>query len=161
MTAKEFEKGILDYKDHLFRAARCITRCDADAEDAVCEAIVKAYTHLDALKYRRAFHAWMLKITIRESYRICRLRGGETPLSDADALPGAHDGYEEDGLLCYVNLLPEELRLPVLLFYFEGMHTSEIADLLKIPEGTVSSRLNRARTRLRVMIPMEGKSYAI
>jgi len=161
LTAKEFENGVLSCKDQMFRAAFCITRSDADAEDAVCEAIIKAYTHLDSLKHKRAFRAWMLKIVIREGYRIVRTRADAVSIENADALPAGLDSYEEDGLLYYVNLLPEELRLPVLLFYFEGMRTAEIANQLGIPEGTVGSRLNRARAKLRAIIPMEGEQNAI
>ena len=56
-----------------------------------------------------------------------------------------------------VYALPEKYRLPVMLFYFEGMAVADIAKALDLPQGTVISQLHRGRERLRE----ELKDYGI
>ncbi|MGV2644315.1 hypothetical protein GNF86_23525, partial [Clostridium perfringens] len=63
-----------------------------------------------------------------------------------------NDVYEDIDLTRAINLLCEELRIVTVLFYFEDMATKDIAVILEIPEGTVRSRLSRARQQLRKVI---------
>jgi RNA polymerase sigma-70 factor (ECF subfamily) len=85
-------------RDALFRVASSILRNDADAEDAVSEATLKAYIHFGRLRRVESFKPWIMKILVNESYAIARKRKsfepldnipeetGEVPLSPADSL---------------------------------------------------------------------------
>ncbi len=158
MDREKFCCLIIRYKNNLFRAAHCILRNDADAEDAVCEAIAKAYAKRKTLRQEDAFRAWMLRIVINESYTIVRRRKEFVGLEYAEerASPGES---EEMGLMYYVRQLGEEMRLPVLLFYYEDIRIRDIAVMLRLPENTVKSRLRRAKEKLRDMMTTEVEAY--
>jgi RNA polymerase sigma-70 factor (ECF subfamily) len=141
-------------RDALFRVASSILRNDADAEDAVSEATLKAYIHFGRLRRVESFKPWIMKILVNESYAIARKRKsfepldnipeetGEVPLSPADSL----------ALWNAVSQLPEEFRAVTVLFYYEDMSIKDIGKILRVPIGTVNSRLSRARERLRVLL---------
>ena len=59
-----------------------------------------------------------------------------------------NDNYQNIDLKRAIDSLNEELRLTIILFYFEDLTISEIANMLNIPEGTVKSRLSRAKSKI-------------
>ncbi len=157
MKQEAFCELVMQYKDNLFRAARCILRNETDAEDAVCEAIVKAYTKLWTLKSEGAFRAWMMRITVNEAYTVIRRRREIVGLEMAGERSAPQT--EDLGLLHYVNMLGEDMRMPVLLYYFEDIRIKDIAVILGLPENTVKSRLRRAKEKLRELLAPEVEAY--
>ena len=71
-SKEEFSRLVLKYKDSLFFTAKSILRNDTDAEDAVCNAIMKAFENLEQLKEENYFKSWITRIVINEAYMICR-----------------------------------------------------------------------------------------
>ena len=142
---------IKDYKMNMFRVARSILHNDSDAEDAISESVLTAYTSLFTLKNRDSFKPWVMKILVRECYRILRKRAAvdyydelpEIPVSDAD---------NTEVLWGYVNQLPSEYRSAVVLFYYEDMSIKTIAKTLSLSQGTVKSRLSRGKAKLKQLI---------
>jgi len=94
----------------------------------------------------------MCRILINECYQICRANKRVVPLEDyieADSPPKQQNDL---GLFDAIMELKTDLRLVIVLHYIEGFQTMEMAEMLKIPEGTVKSRLSRARTELKAVL---------
>ena len=157
----------------LFRAARAVVRNDAEAEDVVQEAYVKAFTRLDSFKGGAAFSTWLTRIALNEALgRIRRRRptdniedletkatadGGRVvmfPTSltslDADAETGRSQAREllEDA----IDELPQIFRVVFILRDVEELSVEETASQLSLRPETVKTRLFRARRLMRSAI---------
>lgn len=128
------------------------------AEDAVQEAFAEAFLHLANLQEADAFPGWFKVIIERQCHRLLRRKQHATiPLEEA----GAKDGGEDDvaailerkewqaRLRQSVEGLPENLKVAVQLFYFQGYAIKEIASFLAVSPGTLKKRLFDARNKLR------------
>jgi RNA polymerase sigma-70 factor (ECF subfamily) len=158
-----FEIVMRRYNQRLFRAARAILRDDADAEDAVQQAYLAAYTHLDQFAGTARFSTWLTRIAIREALGKLRSRkrrgevefdGGaeETMMKDPpDDSPERHAQRRELGgiLEAAVDALPEIYRVVFMMREVEQLSTQETADVLELSEEAVKVRLHRARGMLR------------
>ena len=135
----------------LYRLAKSLLRQEEDAQDAVQDAILSAYEKLGSLRCREKFRPWIMRILANACYDILRARKDTAALEDAAAIP-APTGRELGELLCLreaVDQLPAEYRAVIVLFYYEGLSIREIARTLRLTQGAVKTRLNRAREKLR------------
>ena len=150
------------YGPAMFRVARALLPTDADAEDAVANAMLSAWKHLSALRDPARIRPWLMAITAncaREMHRQATRRPRTTALKDAEQLPAASPASEkEDGLWDAVQALPAEYRAVLVLFYYEELPIREIARALRLPQGTVKSRLARGRERLRAWYRKEREN---
>lgn len=135
-----FSRLIRAAETELYGVARSIVRSDEDCADALQETILKAYRALPKLRQPAYFKTWLIRILINECNRILRRR--------RRVVPAAGDDYRNVELHDAVERLEEGLQLVVQLHYFRDMPVSEISSLLDTPEGTVKSRLHRARLLL-------------
>lgn len=150
----------------LFRVARGIVDTDAEAEDALQEAYLSAFSKLDGFQERASFSTWITRIVINTSRMQRRCKSpeerydtvDETHLSRVLTFPGQNSELPDAalgraqlrGLLeTAVSELPPEMRLPFLLRESEGMSVMAIARELQLNPITVKTRLFRARLRLR------------
>ena len=138
----------------MYRAARTILDSDADAEDAVSEALLRAWQAFGRLKSEEALKGWLLKITVNCAYDQRRRARPTVPLEEAAC--AAAPAQEPLGLWELVQALPEDQRLVVTLYYYDGLSVGEIAQVLGAPQGTVKSRLSRGRDKLRERLREEG-----
>lgn len=144
-----FAERVLEIEGLLFTVGYAIT-CDRElTRDAVQESLCRAWARRGTLRDQALFKAWLVQILKNTCMTMLRRRG--RPEAGADAPPEAADGPRDARLDVdrAVRALPERLRLPVALFYFERLRVSEIAPLLGIPEGTVKARLHEARQQLK------------
>ena len=142
----------------LYRLAFSITRNSSDAQEAVAEAVCRAYERYPQLREKEKLPRWLLKITANEARRLCQRRGRTVSLDDLPtepAIPGRETG--DDTLWQAVQTLPRDQREAVVLFYYEDLTVEQIAKTLNIPQGTVKSRLSRAREKLRTMLCEEAE----
>lgn len=123
------------------------------AEDAVQETFLKAYKKLDQFQGNANIKTWLSSIAInccRDMHRGSWFRHIDRSIS-VDQLPAraeeAIPAY--DAVTIEVMRLPIRLREVILLYYFQDMDTTEIAETLRISQQAVSNRLQRARTKLR------------
>jgi RNA polymerase sigma-70 factor, ECF subfamily len=158
-----FEILMRRYNQRLFRAARAILRDDADAEDAVQQAYLAAYAHLDQFAGTARFSTWLTRIAIREALGKLRTRKrrGEVELDVEaeetmmkDEPESSPEKYAERRELSAVlegavDELPEIYRVVFMLREVEQLSTSETADALELSEEAVKVRLHRARAMLR------------
>ena len=158
MTKDVFIKEVRDAEAMLYHISKSILKNDSDCGDAVQETILKAYEKLPTLKKEKYFRTWITKILINECNGILRKRKNVIP----------YEEYMEDRyshLYMAIMELPEDLRILVTLYYLEGFSQKEISEALDIPEGTIKSRLSRAREFLKAQLsdeeekrPMPGKN---
>lgn len=139
----------------LYRVSKSILANDNDCADAVQEAILKAYANLHTLRYEQYFKTWLVRILLRECYKIQRSFKRFVPYEEylTDKSIGINEDYLE--LYSAIMSLKEELRILVVLYYVNGFSSEEIAKILKIPKGTVNSRMARARKKLKQVIEEE------
>lgn len=161
---KAFELLFSKYQRKLMRLVSRLVRDQAEAEDVVQEAFIKAYRALPQFRGDSAFYTWLYRIGINTAKNYLVTQGRRAPTStDADVEEaetfddGEHlrDINTPESLLATkqiaqtVNLameaLPEELRTAISLREIEGLSYDEIADVMGCPIGTVRSRIFRAR----------------
>jgi len=147
MTQEEFANRIVSMQDILYRVSTTILPQMCDREDAVQEAIAKAWQKQSKLRDDRSMHTWVIRILIHECYALLRYRKREVvsaTLPERETEPDAHP-------LLYqlFTSLDEKYRLPMLLYYVEGYSTEETARMLSLPQGTLKSRLHRGRLLLK------------
>lgn len=148
MKQMEFCERISQYRYQFYIIAYAILENEADAEDAVCSAILSGYEHLTQLKNPNKFKSWMVTITKNEALKLRRKRV-ELPGDEnvERLLPPVQDSHNE--LWDIVQTLKEEYRIVVVLFYYNNLSLRDISAVLDIPVGTVKSRLNRGRELLK------------
>lgn len=136
-----------------YRLATLILRRDGDAQDAVHDAAVLAWTRFDELRDHSRFDAWFDRIVVNACRQ--RLRQGRVREIDIDAAPadtladGTSDRAERDALRRALDQLKPEHRAVVVLRHLEGHSIAEIAARTGEREGTVKSRLHYALRELR------------
>lgn len=148
MDKEEFCTLIKEYEKQLYVVAYTILNNESDSEDAVCSAIQKGYEKLEQLKNPKKFKAWIIRITKNEALQMKRKRVELPGNEKLDILLEATgDSYNE--LWDVLISLPEEYRIVIVMYYYNGMPIKEIADALMIPVGTVKSRMNRGKRLLK------------
>lgn len=155
-----FVRLITAAEKSLYRVARAILKSDNECADAIQESILKAYKSMGGLREPQYFKTWLTKILINECNRILKNNKKIIPIEEYMDQAYTLDAYEKVEIQEAVSSLEDEFRVVVVLFYFEDMSIKDIAQMLEIPEGTVKSRLSRARERLskQLKILSEGGS---
>lgn len=153
MTQEEFADRIVAMQDTLYRVSTTLLPQLCDREDAVQEAIEKAWTKQSRLRDDRALHAWVVRILINECYALLRRKKREEP---SDTLPERETAPDaQPDLYQLFTSLDERYRLPMVLYYVEGYSMEETARMLRLPQGTLKSRLHRGRLLLKHTLNME------
>ncbi|MBT2760147.1 sigma-70 family RNA polymerase sigma factor [Paenibacillus sp. ISL-20] len=142
-----FSRLIHACERNLYGLARLYLKREEDCADAVQEAIYKSFAAMPTLKEPAYFKTWLSRILIHECLQLLRsqqrLRTVELANGGADSLP-----YEAIELNEAVTHLDDDLRKVIQLHYYRDMPVSRIAKIVGIPQGTVKSRLYRARAIL-------------
>lgn len=153
MDREEFARRVRSAEPVLFRVCRTQLARPADREDAVQEAILKAWQGLDALREPKYFETWLIRILINECHALQR-RGRRLVLTDAPPEPPPREDRDRE-LLVALRALDEGTRLCVELHYVEGYSVKETAKLLGIGESAAKLRLHRGRKKLRALLDGE------
>lgn len=152
MTQEEFADRIVAMQGTLYRVSTTILPQLCDREDAVQSAIEKAWRKQSKLRDDLAMRAWVIRILINECYALLRRRERERPsdtLPDRETTPDA-----QPDLYQMFTSLDEKYRLPMVLYYVEGYSVAETARMLRMPQGTLKSRLHRGRLLLKDTLDM-------
>ena len=121
---------------------------DEDIADAISDTILVCWEKFSQLKEDRHFRTWMTRILLNKCTDILRKRKQMVWMDEIPETPDVDAGFENSEWKEALNSLSENFRLVVMLYYIEGFKTSEISQILDIPEGTVRSRLARGREQL-------------
>lgn len=149
-----FVAEVTQMKDMLYRLSVSYLHSDADAQDAVQQALEKAWRYRARVR-EEYFRVWLTRIVINECKSMLR-RGKRTLLSDRMELYAGQTPPPDIALRDALARLPEKLRTPLLLQCMEGFSVKEASQALGLPETTVRSRLFRARKALRQEWGEEG-----
>ncbi len=156
MDRNEFAVRTQSVRQRLYRTAYLYLGSEADAMEAVDEAVYQALRSLKKLREPAFFETWLTRILLNECHRELRRRKRFHP-DGAAALPecAGPDDYDALPLREAVRCLPEELRAVVILRYFGGYTQAEAARALDIPQGTLATRQRRALQLLRLELDEE------
>jgi RNA polymerase sigma-70 factor (ECF subfamily) len=162
-----FEELVNRYERKIFRLTMNITRNHEDAEDAMQDAFMKAYSHLDRFQEDSRFYTWLVRIAANEALmRLRKRRPNQFSLdepieSEDDFVPQQIEDWGpspeqrfaqtelRDILRGVIEELPPDFRIVFLLRDVEGLSTQDTAEAVGISEAAVKSRLLRARLKLR------------
>jgi RNA polymerase sigma-70 factor, ECF subfamily len=153
-----FELLMRRHNQRLYRVARSILRDEAEAEDVLQDAYVRAFTHLDQFLGRARFSTWLTRIAVHEALHRCKRKRRFTDLEEVvEVLESPEAGPEKRAyhgelrqiLEASIDRVSEGYRTVFVLREVEGLSTADTAACLSIPEETVKTRLHRARQQLR------------
>jgi RNA polymerase sigma-70 factor (ECF subfamily) len=164
-----FNRLIEEHKNRVYRIALSLVKNPTDAEDVAQDVFIKIYTSVSSFKGNSSLATWIYKITYNMSLdflksknrRIKRFKTLDDPedaeilsLSDDSFLPEkAYENLElKKDLDAALEQLPEDQREMVTLKDVHGFSYEEIIEMTGLKEGTMKSRLNRARASLREML---------
>ena len=147
-----FAREIRELTDTAFAVSYLILGNRADCEDAMSEAVLKAFEGRDKLKKRDSFRAWFLRILRNEAYTLLRKRRRLTPVEELveEEAPGVDSAGRLD-LRSALQQLTENQRTSLLLQQ-AGYDLNEIAEITDAPVGTVKSRIARAKKTLKTLL---------
>ena len=148
MTKKQYDDEVERLAPSLRRIAYSIVRNEHDAQDAVQQALLAVWARRECVEFAR-LKPYLTRAVMNACRDIQRARQKAIPMKEMPEM-----SYQPpDGVLAdAVERLPEELRLPLLLHYMEGYKLAEIAGALGQSLPQVTSRLFRARKRLKRML---------
>jgi RNA polymerase sigma-70 factor (ECF subfamily) len=154
-----FDQIFEKYKNEAVRTAYLITGRKSICEDIAQETFIKCYKHINDLKNPKGFRAWFFRILTRTAWKYGRLASHEIPTEDmtekaeessSDLADEKYLASEENRLLySEINRLEPKQKTVIVLYYFNGLSTREIAKVSGCLEGTVKSRLFSARKKLK------------
>ena len=170
---RRFQKGdelatgalIRRHQNYVYRLCFLIMGNEQDAEDMMQETFVRAFRALPRFEIRKgaSFEAWLYRIAVNRCRSRMRRKWYQVlpwpdPAPQVVAPPEARpdrmveQGEWRDEIADAIHSLGEKHRLVVILRYYAGLSNEEIAQTLRIPSGTVRSRLHTARQRLKALL---------
>ncbi|UOF92217.1 sigma-70 family RNA polymerase sigma factor [Fodinisporobacter ferrooxydans] len=161
---------VMEYGDTVLQLAFFYLHDKGLAEDAFQEVFIKVYNHLENFRGDSSLKTWICKITanvcrdrVRSwSFRNLLYYGDDTVYSTIDnhyADDSDLHGFDREQVLEAILNLPVPLREVIVLYYYKDFDTKEIASILKISEGTVRSRMHRAREKLKKTLEEGGVQF--
>ena len=156
----QFCEYIREYENAMYFLALSILNNQSDAEEVVSESIFRAYQHLNTLKNKNAFQAWILRIVHNTSVELIRkiekiISVEELPVTAEINHP---DYTTKLTLQDAVASLNQPYRTVVVLFYYEDFSTAKIAQITNTSIVTVRKQLSRARKMLREILKEDFNS---
>jgi len=131
------------------------------AKDAVQETFLRAYRGLDTFRGESSPKTWLIQIavnTCKSMQRSAWLRYHDRRITPEELPQTALTTPENDlDIMCDIMLLPSRLREVIVLYYWQNMNATEIAQSLGIAQSTVSRRLKHAREKLHELL--DGREY--
>jgi RNA polymerase sigma-70 factor (ECF subfamily) len=159
VTDQEFEQAVQEHYADVFRFALSLTKREAEACDLTQESFYRLGAKGRELADPTKLKSWLFTTCYREFLRDERHRVGfphvEISLVESElpeATPERVQEMDPDALMATLEKLDEIYRVPVMLFYLQGLAYKEIAAVLAVPIGTVMSRLARGKEQLRGLL---------
>ena len=158
---QKFTELIEENKLRFYKTAKIILKNDDDVYDAIQEALISIYKNYEKLENEKFFSTWATRIIINKCYDLLRKRKNNivpiVEFIENNPSMGQNDKYEidESGIKQAMNFLNDDVKLIVVLYYYDNYSVKEISEIVNIPEGTVKSRLSTARKLLKQKLGKE------
>ena len=167
--ADAFEQLVVAYRDQVFRLALRMCGNEADADEVAQEAFLSAWKALPNFRGDSRFSTWLYQLTSHAAIDLMRRKKRQiaaediTEVSAPDPAPGPQQQAEQSETRQAVRdamaQLSPEYRQIVVLRFLQELSYEEIGAVLKLPPGTVKSRLNRAKSQLKDILSKSGNLF--
>lgn len=151
-----YREIIIRYENKLLRYAKYLIRNDEKAADAVQEAFIKAFINLNSFNLKMKFSSWIYRIVHNQVINTIDKNKRELPLLDNidfDSGKSLEIDLTKKEIQERVNKCINQISIiyaePLSLFYLEDKSYEEISDILRLPIGTVGTRINRAKLMMK------------
>lgn len=151
LSEEEFCAYIKEYEQSMYSVAFSIVKNEADAAEAISEAIYRGYKNLDSLKNRKSFKPWILRIVHNTSVELVRKDTRIVPvesLEENTAYVQDSDIAEKLTIRKAVETIKQPYQTVIILFYYENLSTAQIARITNTNIVAVKKQLSRARKML-------------
>ena len=143
------------HRHRIYRLAYACLRRHADAEDILQEVFIKYYRSAPEFESDEHEKAWLLRVTTNTCISLLRSPWRRITGPIPESMPAPEPTDDGSWLISLVHRLPARYAAVIHLHYYEDLSVREISSILRVPEGTVKSRLSRARSLLEDMIKKE------
>lgn len=167
--ADAFEQLVEAYRNQVFRLALRMCGNEADADEVAQEAFLSAWKGLPNFRGESRFSTWLYQLTTHAAIDLLRREKRQAAAEDIDGITAADDGPSPQQqaeraetrreVRSALMQLPEEYRQVLLLRFMQELSYEEIGQALKLPAGTVKSRLNRAKAQLKDILSRSGNLF--
>ncbi|MDU5110739.1 MAG: RNA polymerase sigma factor [Clostridium sp.] len=147
---------INEYIQMMYKVAKTRLSSEEDIGDAIQETILSAYKSICVLKNTSYFKTWLIKILINKcndiiskNKKVIYVEDYYESIKNEDLLDGKESIEENIVFNETLNSIDESYKTVIVLYYVSGFNTREISEILKEKEGTIKSRLSRARQKLK------------
>lgn len=164
------ERLVGSHQQDVYRLALSILDDSDDADDVTQEVFVSALRALESFHGNASFRTWLFSITINvcrtrlQRYKnrgrlqqilqsLFQLRGEQAHRPEDEAMRNESDAE----LWRAIRALDDKHRIPIILRYYHDLPVADIAGMFRVPVGTIHSRLNHARERLRALLKEEPR----
>lgn len=148
MDKETFSRLVQAQQRQMYRIAISYTANTADAEDAMQEALLRAWNRRNTLREPAYFATWLNRILINECKTLLRRRRRESAAPEMPLIAAPPPDEQAMALRQALFALPEKYRVPLVLNLLEGYTLKETASLLSLPLNTVKTRVARAKRKL-------------
>lgn len=157
MHAADFERMVNRHRDLVYRVAYSYMRNPADADDVAQDVFVKFFQTDKRFESDEHARNWLVRVTINQCKSLFRRPWRRA--ADIEAYADALEAPDERTLTLFSELmqLSEKYRVPLVLYYYVGFSTQEVADALRIPPATARTRIARGRAKLRSIIETQDE----
>lgn len=142
---------------HVFAVCLGILGNVHDAEDIAQETMLKGLVKIKKLGRGEQFEAWILQIAKNLCIDFIRRRSRVKPLATEQVMQAVQISQDNHELEQAIRRLPQELRLPLTMYYFDGKNAKKIAGKLKISHSGACQRIRAARKELHKILTERGK----
>ena len=156
MDQREFEQRARACLPKLFRVCCAILPDAGDREDAIQEALLRAWKRRGTLREVAYFETWLVRIVINECRDTLRRRKRSATVELSEIIPAPQAEAPDPVLQQALYRMDVKLRLPLVLQYLEGYKIEEIAKMTGTPVGTLKHRMRRAKDMLRAELLKGG-----
>lgn len=139
----------------MYRIARSYGLADADCCDAVQEALLRAWARRDTLRNEAVFGTWLIRILINECKTALKKRSKTVLMAELPEYAAQMEEEADPALEHALFALPAKYRIPLVLNVLDGYTMREIAHMLTLPEGTIKSRVSRAKKKMGATLMQE------
>jgi RNA polymerase sigma-70 factor, ECF subfamily len=156
---ESFAQAVMQVKDKAYRVAYSYLNDQESSMDAVCDAVEKAFLHLETLRDNRYFSSWFIRIVINECKAQLQKRQRALTLSQQLSGEPEHETPAREEVMdvqALLNQLAPLDRLLISLKFFDGYTLDEIAELTQLPVGTVKTKIYGNLKRLKRSLEAEG-----